>query len=341
MSSKKQFIEFEAIVKKWAQRQFERRYFLASVPFLLTACVTRDTSQRFREGDNSGQTTELSIEDEKRLTKEVLPQMQKDYPPLNLDGAQRYIQDIGTRITKTNGLEGNPYNYTFTIVNVNQINAFALPAGTVYVTAPLITMCDTEAELAGVIGHEIGHIKARHTAERMEQAKRSQTQSWKYALGGGLTGALLGYGLGRLACPPNDTKCIREATKTGAGLGVGGGLLVQKYGFMQNSQEDELEADRIGFRTSYQAGFHRDHIGNFYLKMYQMEQELKSKQGGGQLALLNSLQDALSTHPPSRERVAQMQQMKNEVPLVSGSIISSSEFISIKKQLIALAGQKK
>jgi predicted Zn-dependent protease len=320
----------------------DRRYFLASLPFLFTACVTRDTSQRYREGDNSGQVTELTFDDEKKMTDQVLPQMQKDYPPLNHDGTQRYIQDLGLRLTKANQLEGNPYHYSFTAVDVDQINAFALPAGTVFVTAPLIAMCDSEAELAGVIGHEIGHIQARHTAERMERAKRAQTESWKYALGGGLTGALLGYGLGRLVCNPNDTKCLQEVTKRGAGLGVGGGLLVQKYGFMQNSQEDELEADRVGFRVSYKAGFHRDHIGGFYNKLYRMEQEMRSKQGrSGKIALLSALQDALSTHPPSPERVHQMQQMTQDTPLRSNSVISSSEFTSLKKQVLEHYSKKK
>lgn len=329
------------IIKLSAYPNLDRRHFLAALPLLVTACATRDTSKRYREGDNSGQTTELSIEDEKRLTAEVLPQMRKDYPPLNDDGAQRYIQDIGNRVAKANNLEGNPYNYNFTVINVDQINAFALPAGTVYVTAPLIGMCDNEAELAGVIGHEIGHIQARHTAERMDHAKKIQSQSWKYALGGGLMGAMLGYGLGRLACRKNDTKCLQEATKTGAGVGVGGGLLIQKYGFMQNSQEDELEADRIGFRTSYRAGFHRDHIGGFYNKMYRMEQERKARQGSaGQLAVLNSLQDALSTHPPSKERVTQMQQMAGETPLIAGATVSGVDFLNLKKRILAHAAKK-
>jgi len=330
-------IEYKAILKSWKQNPFERRYFLASIPYLLTACATRETSRRFREGDNIGQETELTVDDEKRLTLEVLPQMKQDYPPLNHEGAQLYIRDLGARVAKANNLEGNPYHYNFTVVNVDQINAFALPAGTIFVTVPLINLCDSEAELAGVIGHEIGHIKGRHTAERMDQAKRAQSQSWKYALGGGLAGALLGYGLGRLTCRPNDTKCIKEATQTGVGVGVGGGLLVQKYGFMQNSQEDEMEADRIGFRTSYHAGFHRDHIGGFYTKMYRMEQEMKAKQGvGGQLAILNSLQDALSTHPPSKERVLQMQKMAQEATLSTSATISSANFLNIKRQIQSL-----
>lgn len=328
-----QYKEFDALLKEWSQNQIGRRSFLASLPFLMAACSTRDTSGRYREGDNTGQDVSLTPDDEKKLTLEVLPKMQKDYPPYKDENAQKYIQALGNKIVKANGLHQNPYQYDFTLVDATMVNAFALPAGTVFVTAPLVLMTDSEAELAGVIGHEIGHIQARHTAERMEVAKKAQSASWKYALGGGLLGGLLGYGLGKLACPPEDKKCLQEATQTGAGLGVGGALLVQKYAFMQNSQEDELEADRIGFRTSFKSGFHRDHVGGFYNKLYQMEQDRKSKQGGNSLSLLNSLQDALSTHPPSKERVEQMKKMTNETPLNSSALVSSTDFVQIKKKL--------
>lgn len=333
--SSNQLKEFDHLLQEWSKSQVHRRYFLAAIPILLTACATRDTTRRYREGDNTGQETQLTIEDEKRMTQEVLPQMSKDYPLLKDPGAQKYIQDLGLKIAKANQLDANPYQYNFSIVDVDMVNAFALPAGTVFVTAPLIEMSESEAELAGVIGHEIGHIQARHTAERMEAARRAQSQGWKYALGGGVLGALAGYGLGRLACPPQDQKCLQEATKTGAGLGVGGGLLVQKYAFMQNSQEDELEADRIGFRTSVRAGYNKDHVGKFYKKMYQLDQQAKAKKGGGQLAILNQLQDALSTHPPSRERVEQMQKLAIQTPAVSNTLVSRPEFEALKKSLLS------
>ena len=192
-------------------------------------------------------------------------------------------------------------------------------------------MCSNEAELAGVIGHEVGHIQARHTAERMAQAQKAQSKTWKYALGGGVAGAALGYGLGRLICRPNDHKCLQESTQTGVLIGASGGLLIQKYEFMQNSQEDELEADRIGFRTSYRAGFHKDFVGGFYQKLYEMEQQSKARHGGQSLAFLNAVQDALSTHPPSKERVQQMKALAQQTSLMNNSVISSTHFDEIKK----------
>ena len=115
-------------------------------------------------------------------------------------------------------------------------------------------MADSEAELAGVVGHEVGHITSRHTAERMFKAESESKKNILFGAGGGALGGLLGYGLGKLTCPPRDKACLAKATLIGAGAGVAGGLLVRKYAFMQNSQEDEFEADRVGFRTSVKAG---------------------------------------------------------------------------------------
>src|SRR5690606_20530215 len=135
-----------------------RRLFLASVPVLLAGCASVPKT-RHREGDNSGQNTALTPSDEKRMAQEYVPQMEKEYPPLKDREAQAYISDLGARIVSANNLEGKPYQYEFKLVDAKMVNAFALPAGAVYVTKPLLLMAESEAELAGVLGHEIGHIQ--------------------------------------------------------------------------------------------------------------------------------------------------------------------------------------
>lgn len=318
-------IELEKKLNELCSTPMGRRAFLASTSLLLASCQTSE-KHRGREGDNAGQRTELTVDDEKRMTKEVLPQMKKDYPPLMNSEVQTYVSQLGRRIATSNGLEGNPYNYTFTAVDVDYVNAFALPAGTVMVTTPLIAMAESEAELAGVIGHEIGHIKARHTAERMDMAKKAQNKSWMYAVGGGVLGGIVGLGVGSLICGKNDKKCLSQAAQYGAMAGVGGGLLVQKYAFMANSREDEMEADRIGFRTSVASNFHKDHVGSFYTKLLAMEKSNKGKQD----PITRSLADALSTHPPSNERVSQMKQMAAQQSLKPNMIVSSREFENVR-----------
>lgn len=313
--------ELKAIIATRASR----RVFLGSLPFLLAACASTPQT-RYREGDNTGQETTLTPQDEVQLTQEALPQLRKDYPPLNHPRSQQYIQQLGAEITRKNNLQGNPYNYNFTVVGTPAINAFALPAGVVFVTAPLIAASETEAELAGVVGHEVGHVVARHTAERMDQAKKSQNKSWLYTLGGGLLGGVLGYGLASAVCAKNDRDCLQRIATYGAAAGAFGGLLIQKYAFMANSREDEMEADRIGFRTSTRADYDKNHVGKFYEKLLVMEERNKSRGGG----LLGAFADAMSTHPPSRERVAQMRQMVAETPKGAGKI-SSPTFEEIRK----------
>ena len=302
-----------------------RRAFLKATPFLLAACASVPKT-RYREGDNTGQTSALTVDEERRMTAELLPKMRKDYPALKNKQMQRYISDLGSRIVRRNGLGARPYNYNFSFVDVNFINAFALPAGTVFVTVPLLAATESEAELAGVIGHEIGHIKARHSAERMFTATKAKKKSWLYVLGGGLTGAALGYGLGRLICPPKDKACLAKTATYGGAAGVSGGLLIQKYAFMANSREDEMEADRIGFRASTRAGYHKNYVGRFYSKLLKMEADRKKNQS----KIVEAFADAMSTHPPSRERVKQMKEMAS-VTKKKGRI-SSEYFEQMRKQ---------
>ena len=248
--------------------------------------------------------------------------MRKDYPKLQDSQMQSYVSQLGRRIATASQLEGNPYNYNFTVVDVGMVNAFALPAGTVFVTTPLLAMAESEAELAGVIGHEIGHIQARHTAERIYQAEKSNSTWW--AAGGGIIGGVLGYTLGKKLCNPNDKKCLQNATLAGAGAGAGGVLLIHKYKFMANSREDEMEADRIGFRTSVKAGYDPVHVGLFYEKLLKMEEA--GKKGGN--AVMSSLSDAMSTHPPSRERVQQMRELAAQN--ASRGKVSGDDFSQIR-----------
>lgn len=288
----------------------KKNFFILAAVLLavVTACAPTNSS-RYREGSNIGQDTPLTVADEERLTKEALPKMQKDYPPARNPELQRYISELGSKIVRANHLEGNPYHYTFTVVDVPDINAFALPAGTVFITASLIAAVDTEAELAGVVSHEIGHVVARHSAERMYAMEKAQNKTWLYAAGGAAVGAAAGLGLGLLLCEKGDAACLAKAAAIGGVVGAGGGLLAQRYTFLVNSREDEMEADRLGFRYSVAAGYDKNEVGRFYEKLLDIEK--KSRQDGG---VAKSLSDALSTHPPSSERVRQMKELAAASP---------------------------
>lgn len=301
--------------------------------FFVIACAATESS-RYRDGDNRGQETGMTVADEKRLAEEALPQVLKEYPTAKNQELQRYIAQLGAKIVTANKLEGNPYHYEFAVVDAQAVNAFALPAGKIFVTAPLIAMASNEAELAGVIGHEIGHVQARHAAERMYIMEKNKNKTWLYAAGGGVIGAVAGFGLGMVLCPSGDKMCLAKAAVLGGAAGAGGGLLVQKFRFLANSREDEMEADRIGFKLAVGAGYDRDQVGKFYEKLLQMEKQA----GSGNNAVLKNLADAMSTHPPSDERVQQMHELASKSPAVKGTV-DTSGFNSAKQ--LAAAMKKK
>lgn len=305
--------------------------------FILAACASK-TSDRYREGDNTGQKAALTVTEEKKLAQEALSEMRKEYPPVQNQRLQNYIDRIGQRIVKANNLDANPYTYSFTVVDVPNVNAFALPAGSIFMTAPIIAMADSEAEIAGVLGHEIGHVTARHTAERMYVAKEEQGKTWLMGGVGAALGGAAGFFLGKKLCAPGDTQCRAKYAMYGLGGGAGAGLLVQKYGFMQNSQEDELESDRVGFRYAIKAGYNKNQVPDFYTKLMAMEKAAKQNQN----AFVGWLSDAMASHPPSHLRVKQAQELQNSTAN-SGGISSTSEFQEMKRlaQQIVEANKRK
>jgi len=129
-------------------------------------------------------------------------------------------------------------------------------------------------------------------------------------------------------------------TLYGIGGGATGGLLIQKYGFMQNSQEDELESDRIGFKFALKSGYDKDRIGDFYTKLLALEKEARAKEGGPKF--LGRLADAMSTHPPSDIRVKQAEELKNKSSANVSSIRTTDKFEKIKqkaRRLVKVEGE--
>jgi predicted Zn-dependent protease len=136
---------------------------------------------------------------------------------------QRYIQQLGTKIATTSERPNLPW--TFRVVDDPVVNAFALPGGFIYVTRGILAHLSNEAELAGVLGHEIGHVTAQHSVHRMATQQLTQ----------------LGLGVGTILKPEMQ----RYAELAGAGLG----LLFLKF-----SRDDESQADELGVRYMTRAG---------------------------------------------------------------------------------------
>ena len=144
---------------------------------------------------------------------------------------QNYINSLGEFLVSTSEL--SDLNFTFTIIDTPIVNAFALPGGFIYLTRGLLAICQNEAQLAGVLAHEIGHVTARHSAKR-------------YTKNFGVN--LMSQILGALAKDRNITNVVNQSA----------GLYLLSY-----SRSQEYEADKLAVRYMKRAGFDPKEMSNF------------------------------------------------------------------------------
>ena len=179
-----------------------------------------------------------------------------------------YVDRIGRRLLRVT--ETPNARFTFTIVNSDVVNAFALPGGYVYVSRGLLALANNEAELAGVIAHEIGHVTARHTAQRYNRAVFAQ-----------LGAAVLGTAAGNRA--------VSDIANLGAAA------YVQGY-----SRENEFEADQLGIRYLVRAGYDPGAMADF-LSTLGAESALADKIAG--LEERPAEASLFASHPRTIDRV--------------------------------------
>jgi predicted Zn-dependent protease len=164
---------------------------------------------------------------------EVLAQMGDLYPSPQL---QTYVDEVGARVLQGSDAAQSPYYFEFHLIDApDTINAFALPGGQIFVTTGLLSALNTEAQLAGVIGHEIGHVVARHGAEHLA---RQQLGSILVNAIGVATGSEDGSG--------QQAAVVAQAINQVIGLNY--------------SREDELESDRLGFEFMTDADYNPEGI---------------------------------------------------------------------------------
>ncbi len=179
------------------------------------------------------QYTSLSPADERQLGRAEHPKALAQFGGAYDNAAlSAYVERVGARIKDVSELRGE--TFTFTVLDSDVVNAFALPGGYVYVTRGLVALTNDEAELAGVLGHEIGHVTARHTAQRYDRAQIGQGRS----VAAQLAGLLLGGSAGRL-------RRVRGSAASSAGRRHRSVPQAYVQGY---SREQEFEADQLGIR---------------------------------------------------------------------------------------------
>ena len=218
--------------------------------------------------------TTLTPAQEVQIGREQHPSVLQEFGGEYRDPAlQAYVREIGQRLKNVSEMADQ--EFTFTLLNSDTVNAFALPGGYVYLTRGLLALAENEAEMAGVLGHEIAHVTARHTAQRHTRA----TQAGLLATLGTIGAAVLGgQAAGELA--------------QGA-LGVGAQAWVASY-----SREQELEADRLGIRYLRAAGYDPQAMASFLQKLND-QSALERRLAGSPEAGLSWF----ATHPRTLDRV--------------------------------------
>ncbi len=240
----------------------------------------------------------MSPEKEKEIGAQEHPNILKQFGGAYDDPeVAGYIAEIGFRLVKVS--EMPDLAFRFTVLNDEKINAFALPGGYVYITRGLIALAESEAELAGVIGHEIGHVTARHTAERYSKTMAANI---------GLT--VLGI-LGSVYGAPG------EATQV---LSIGAESILKGY-----SREQELEADMLGVRYVNRAGYDANGMTSFFRKL-KGHDELHAAMEGRATNEENFSHQ--STHPRTTDRIEQAIQLANANALVD-PIINRDRFLNV------------
>ena len=181
---------------------------------------------------------------------------------------RRYVDSIGQLLART--VERKTFKYTFTLLNSEVVNAFALPGGYIYISRGLMALAENEAEIAGVLAHELGHINALHHGRREGQGLLANI----LVVGAGIAGGRAAADLG--------------------GMVVGGAL--RAY-----SREHELESDSLALRYMSRAGYDPEAMVNFLRKM-RASSRLEAKRLGKSPDKVDEF-NYLATHPAPAERV--------------------------------------
>jgi len=203
-----------------------------------------------------------------------------------------YVVRVGTNIAMQSGLGNAQSDFNVTLLNSSVNNAFALPGGYVYITRQLVALSNDEAEMAGVLGHEVGHTAARHSEKR----KNSATLAGLLGMGGSILGAVLGNSGGLLGA-------------LGGGLQQYAGPLAQVF-TLKYSRTQEEEADDYGIRYLSKAGYDPSAMASM-LNSLALQTNVDTQVAG---LADNRVPEWASTHPDPARRVARAASRSKNYP---------------------------
>lgn len=218
--------------------------------------------------------TDLSPTEEQLLGEEIMSQIRADSAYLNDAETLDYLNHLGYRLVSVS--KSHTYNFFFFPIIDHSLNAFALPGGFIAVHSGLFVAAQSESELAGVIGHEIGHVSQRHIARMIDQQRHSAALT---------IGSLL---LAILAARAGGGQAA-----TAVAMGSQAAMIQNQLGF---SRSAEREADRVGLTSLVNAGFDPKGMENFFARLHKNNRYYEA-----------AAPEYLSTHPLTVERISDME----------------------------------
>ncbi|OFW04270.1 MAG: hypothetical protein A3I61_09825 [Acidobacteria bacterium RIFCSPLOWO2_02_FULL_68_18] len=245
---------------------------------IAAACATNPVTGR-RELSFMSEAQEIAIANESE------PQIKAEMGVYNDPELQRYVSEIGWRMAKISERAHLPWR--FTVVDVPVVNAFAVPGGAIYVTRGIMPFLDDEAELAGVLGHEIGHVTARHSAQQYTRQISGLV---------GLTALSIFVPAAR---PFGDlsTQAL--------------GVLFLKYG-----RDDELQSDELGARYESRLGWDPAAVPAFLSTLGRLDEAAGDRRG---------IPGWLSTHPEPLSRVDEIQPVVRQLKAAGGDFSTNRD----------------
>jgi predicted Zn-dependent protease len=243
-----------------------------------------------------------SLEKEITLGKQLAQEVERQAKVIDDPIIAEYINRIGQNLVRNSDAK---VPFTIKVLDTEEVNAFALPGGFFFVNSGLILKADTEAELAGVMGHEIAHVAARHGTRNATKGQIAQ----------------IGMIAASIALPYGWTG---YAIRQGMGLAI-------PMGFLTFSRANEREADHLGLQYMYKAGYDPVAFVDFFEKIETLE---KKKPG--------SIAKVFATHPMTDDRVrAAQDEIQRDLKPQPEYVVTTSEFNDVKARLAMLHNHRK
>lgn len=275
----------------WNGMSYALAFLLAALP------VTNLTASAFAQTQVKPAKSCATPQQDLELGQQAAGEAEKQFQLLNDQRAQEYLRRLGQNLAQY--APGEKFPYSFKVLNVAEINAFALPGGPTYINRGTIEAAKSEAELAGVMAHEIAHVALRHGTANVCRAQNLQGVA-------GVIGAVLGNGV------------LGAIGGTVAQIGAGSVL-------MKNSREAETDADVLGSQMMARAGYDPLAMADFF-------ETLAGEQGGREAG---KLERWFSDHPQPRDR---RDRIKKESQLLNyrGTGREVGGFADVKRALLGM-----